>query len=93
MAAALVIFGIVVGLVALVWLRRDALVRRVVKERFVATMRGGESFEGLLLGADAKTFRFADAWALDGKDRVSVDGELYLPRGEVLYLQKPGVAA
>lgn len=81
---------LVVGLVALAWLRRDVLVRRAVKERFVATLRGGETFDGLLIAADAKTFRFADAWALDGKDKVSVDGELFLPRSEVLYLQKPG---
>lgn len=93
MVTALIICVLVVGLVALVWLRRDVLVARAVKERFVATMRGGESFEGLLLAADAKTFRFTDAWAIDGKDRVSVDGELYLPRAEVLYLQKPGGAA
>jgi hypothetical protein len=73
--------------------RRDRLVRRVLLERFVATLRDGASFEGLLADADEKTFRFVDAWALDGKNRVSVDGELFLPRSEVLYLQKPGVSA
>jgi len=67
--------------------------RQVLRDRFVATLRDGASFEGLLVDADEKTFRFADAWALDGKNRVSVDGELFLPRGEVLYLQKPGVSA
>ena len=73
--------------------RRDRLIRQFLRERFVATLRSGESFEGLLVEVDEKTFRFANAWALDGKDRVSVDGELFLPRHEVLYLQKPGVTA
>lgn len=73
--------------------RRDRLVRQALRERFVATLKGGESFEGLLVDADEKTFRMADAWALDGKNRVSVDGELFLSRVDVLYLQKVGVIA
>ena len=73
--------------------RRDRLIRQCLRERFVATLRGGESFEGLLVEVDEKTFRFANAWALDGKNRVSVDGEIFLPRNEVLYLQRPGVNA
>lgn len=90
MAYVIALVLVVVGLVVLAWLRRDALVSRAVKDRFVATLRSGETFDGLLIAADSKTFRFADVWALDGKERVSVDGELYLPRSEVLYLQKPG---
>lgn len=74
-------------------LRRDRLVRQALRDRFVATMRGGETFDGLLVDADAKTFRMTDAFAVDGRNRVSVDGELFLPRSEVLYLQRPGVSA
>lgn len=70
--------------------RRDKLIRQALRERFVATLRGGESFDGLLVEVDEKTFRFVDACALDGKTRVKVDGELFLPRTEVAYLQKPG---
>lgn len=73
-------------------LKRDKLVRRALRERFVATLRGGESFEGLLVDADEKTFRMVDAFALDGKTRAKVDGDLYIPRSEVLYLQKPGAS-
>jgi hypothetical protein len=72
-------------------LRRDKLVRQALRHRFVATLRGGESFDGLLVDADEKTFRFADAWAISSKGRARVDGELFLPRSEVLYLQRPGV--
>lgn len=79
--------------VVFVWLSRDVLTRGLVKDRLVFTLRGGESFDGLLVGSDAKTFRVANAFALDGKTRMRVDGELFLPRAEVLYLQKTGGAA
>lgn len=70
--------------------RRDKLIRQHLRERFVVTLRAGESFEGLLVEADEKTFRFVNAFALAGRNRVSVDGELFIPRSEALYLQKPG---
>lgn len=73
--------------------RSDKLIRQHLRDRFVVTLRGGASFDGLLVDADEKTYRMVDAFAVDGKDRVSVDGELFLPRGEVLYLQRPGGVA
>ena len=73
--------------------RADRLVRGVLRERFVVTLRSGETFDGLLVDADAKTFRLVSAWAVDGKNRVSVDGELFLPRDQVVYMQLPGVSA
>ncbi len=72
--------------------RTDRLVRGVLRERFVLTLRSGEAFDGLLVDADAKTFRLVSAWAVSGKNRVSVDGELFLPRDQVAYMQKPGAA-
>ena len=74
-------------------LRRDKLVRQVLRERFIATLRDGQTFDGLLVEADENTFRFVNAFAIDGKSRASVDGELFLPRSEVSYLQKPGGVA
>ena len=73
--------------------RADRLVRAALRERFVLTLRSGETFDGLLVDADPKTYRLANAWAVDGKNRVSVDGELFVPRDQVAYLQKPGGAA
>ena len=70
--------------------RRDRLIRQVLRERFVVTLRGGESFDGLLLDMDEKTIRLGDTTALDGNNRALVDGELFVPRGEVVYMQRPG---
>lgn len=64
----------------------------MILERFVVTLRSGESFDGLLADADTKTIRLVSSFALSGKDRVSVDGELFIPRNEITYLQRPGVA-
>jgi len=74
-------------------MRKDRLLRQLLRERFVVTLRHGESFDGLLADADDKTVRLVDAFALDGKNRVSVDGDLFIPRGEVVYMQRPGVSA
>lgn len=74
--------------------RADRLVRRVLRERFVVTLRSGETFDGLLVDADAKTFRMANACAVDAKGgRVAVDGELFVPRDQVTYFQRPGASA
>jgi hypothetical protein len=70
--------------------RRDRLIRQVLRERFVVTLRGGETFDGLLLDIDEKTVRLGDVSALDGRNRALVDGELYVPRDEVSYFQRPG---
>lgn len=72
---------------------KDRLLKRLLRERFVITLRGGESFDGLLVDADEKTVRIVDAFALDGKNRVSVDGEVFIPRAEIVYLQRPGASA
>jgi small nuclear ribonucleoprotein (snRNP)-like protein len=74
-------------------MRKDRLLRQLLRERFVITLRHGESFDGLLADVDTNTVRLVDAFALDGKNRVSVDGELFVPRGEVVYMQRPGVSA
>ena len=74
-------------------MRRDRLLKQLLRERFVITLRHGESFDGLLADVDEKTVRLVDAFALDGKNRVSVDGDLLIPRPEIVYLQRPGVGA
>jgi len=74
--------------------RRDKLIQSVLRERFIFTLRSGASFDGLLVEADEKSFRIANASAVDGsKPSQPVDGELFLPRDEVIYMQKPGVSA
>ena len=73
-------------------MRKDRILKGLILERFIVTLRSGESFDGLLAAADTNTIRLVSSYALSGKDRVSVDGELFIPRSEVIYLQRPGVA-
>lgn len=70
--------------------RRDRLIRHHLRDRFVVTMSTGESFEGLLLDVDDRTIQLADVKALDGVQRLAVDGVVFLPRMGVAYMQKPG---
>lgn len=72
-------------------MHRDRLIRKALRERFVVTMLNGDAFEGLLLDADEKTVRLTASFALSGRDRVAVDGDLYLPRPEIAYMQRPEV--
>jgi small nuclear ribonucleoprotein (snRNP)-like protein len=70
-------------------MRRDRLVRKALRERFVVTLSTGETFDGLLYAADESTLHLVDAFAMDGATRVRVDGALFLPRAHVSYLQRP----
>lgn len=70
--------------------RRDRLVRDLVRDRLIFTLSSGETFEGLLLDADDTTFVLGDAAQLSADNsRVPVDGQLYLPRLDVIYVQRP----
>ena len=73
--------------------RTDRLLRGLLRERFVVTLRNGAAFDGLLIDADDKTVRLADAFGIDGRNRVKVDGEMFIPRAEIVYMQKPGASA
>lgn len=73
--------------------RRDRLVRQCLRDRFVVTLRTKETFEGLLIDADDKTVHLSDAHLIDGSSSLSVDGDLFLPRAEVVYMQRPGARA
>ena len=70
--------------------RRDRLLRQVHLQRIVVTLTSGETFDGLLADADDNSVRLVDVFAVDEKSRVSVDGEMYLPRANVSYMQNPG---
>ena len=71
-------------------MRRDRLLTQLLRERFLVTLTTGESFDGLLDRWDESTIELADPYAVTGKNRVSVDGHLYLPRSRVAYMQRPG---
>jgi hypothetical protein len=69
--------------------RRDRLLRQVHLQRFVVTLTNGETFDGLLADADDNSVKLVGAFAIDEKSRESVDGDLYLPRTQIRYMQTP----
>lgn len=91
LAAGLVVAA---GLAAWAWQRehrsRDRLLAGRLRDRFVVTVESGETFVGLLGQVDERTVILHEAAALAANgDRTAVDGELYLPRGRVAYMQRP----
>lgn len=70
-------------------MRRDRLLREHLRERFVVTLKSGETFDGLLDDHDESTVELVDPYAVDKSGRLSIDGRLYLPRNEIAYLQRP----
>jgi hypothetical protein len=72
-------------------MRRDRLLRQMLRERFVVTLKNGEAFDGLLDDHDESTVEFLDVYQVTKTGRVSVDGRIYLPRAEIVYMQRPQV--
>jgi hypothetical protein len=66
---------------------RDRVIRALRRERFVVTLSTGETFEGVVLDADASTIHMVQAFAITGDDKVPVDGQLFVPRDHVAYMQ------
>ena len=58
-------------------------------EKVIVTLRSGEAFSGLLADMDEKTVLLHSAEAFGEGRKVPVDGELLIPRGDVLYFQRP----
>ena len=69
--------------------RRDRLLRQVHLQRFIVTLTSGETFDGLLADADDNSVKMVGAFAIDEKSREQVDGDLYLPRARIAYMQNP----
>ena len=70
-------------------MRRDRLMRDLLRERFLVTMETGETFDGLLERVDEATVELVDAFAVTERSRLAVDGRLYLPRARISYMQRP----
>lgn len=69
--------------------KRDRLLRDVLKESFAVTPKSGPMFSGLLVDVDDRTYLFANVRLLDGQNgSVPADGQLYIDRTEVAYLQR-----
>lgn len=68
---------------------RDRLLKSVLRERFLVTLKSGESFDGLLDEWDDRHLAFVDAYAVTEKSRVQLDGGgLWLARENVAYMQR-----
>lgn len=68
------------------------VLRDVLRDRVVVTMKSGESFDGVLFAADDKTWHLVNATALRAGERgvdVPVDGSVILPRDNVAFCQRP----
>lgn len=68
------------------------VLREVLRDRLIVTMKSGEAFDGVLLAADDKTWRLVNATALRAGERgedVPVDGSVILPRDNIAYCQRP----
>jgi small nuclear ribonucleoprotein (snRNP)-like protein len=70
-------------------MRRDRLLKSLLRERFVVTLKTGEAFDGLLDRWDESTIELVNPFAVTEKARVQVDGRIYLPREQVAYMQRP----
>lgn len=70
--------------------RADRLVRSHLRERYLVTLHDGTAFDGLLMDADATTIVLVDAQQVaPNGDRLQVDGQIWLPRSGVAYMQRP----
>lgn len=68
---------------------RDRLLKSLLRERFVVTLKTGEAFDGLLDRHDESTIELLNVTAVSTTSRVSVDGRMYLPREQIAYMQRP----
>lgn len=67
-------------------------VRRRLRSRMVVTLKTGESFDGVLVEADAEAWVLVQAKALAAgvkNEDLSVDGEILLLTADIAYAQKP----
>jgi small nuclear ribonucleoprotein (snRNP)-like protein len=66
----------------------DRLIRSMIRTRYIVTLDSEETFEGVLIDADDQHLVLADVVTLARNgDRLAVDGQLWLPRIGVKYLQ------
>jgi len=70
-------------------MRSDRLIKDLLRERFLVSLTDGSAIEGLLIDIDNKSLHLADCFSVTPTKRESVDGHIFIPRTNVLYMQKP----
>jgi small nuclear ribonucleoprotein (snRNP)-like protein len=70
-------------------MRADRIVRRLLREEFLVTMKSGQTWQGVLTEADEHTLTLmaVSEVAPDGS-RTPADGSIFLPRFDVAYMQR-----
>lgn len=69
---------------------QESLLAERLLERFIVTVEGGRTFDGLLKAVDDRTIVLVDCSAISKDDRpFPVDGEVVLRRDSIAYMQKP----
>jgi small nuclear ribonucleoprotein (snRNP)-like protein len=68
------------------------VLRQVMRDRVVVTLKSGEAFDGVLMAADGRAWELVNAKALGVGERgadVPVDGSMILPADNIAYCQRP----
>jgi hypothetical protein len=69
--------------------RKDRLFMMAERGRFLVTTDSDETWDGLLLDWDESSLVLVDvSQVATNGDRLKVDGELWLPRNRIKYMQK-----
>lgn len=68
--------------------RPDRLIRSKLRSRYLVSTADGEAFDGILIDADDKHLILVQVVqvAINGQ-RLSIDGELWIQRDRVKYMQ------
>ena len=69
--------------------QKERVLTSLLKERFIVSLTDGNAVEGLFIDADFKTIQLSDCYRITVDARVRLDGEMFIPRGNVIYIQKP----
>lgn len=68
----------------------DRLLRSHIRARWLVTLDDDQTFDGLLWDADATHLVLVDAETVAANgDRLKIDGQLWVPRINVRYMQAP----
>lgn len=69
-----------------------SLVKRLLRQRLVVTLKTGEAFDGVLYEADRQAWVLCNVTLLHGApkgDHLPVDGEVLILTSDIAYTQKP----
>lgn len=69
--------------------RNDWMLDSIVRDRVVVTLKDGQSFRGIFNGGDKNHLALLDAEYLKPDGATKVDGEVFIPRAHVAFVQKP----